>query len=322
MEQIKVYKGQNKELLFESIKAELGDSAIVLSVDKLPDSSYEVKVSAESVELIPSNEPVNRNGDTLLRSLLQQGFYYPLATQIAANLGDSLSQVVERGWTIPSFVAGLQGLITLNDQVSITERYLLLTGAQGVGKTSTAIKLAVQLSEFCDLNTAVISIGSSPVKAPIGAFDLDVFAVDLDQIAKKGLAPIVQQCQESDLVLIDAPMTGELDSTSSKILTSALASLGDEQSSGSLESLLVLDSRASYHYADQLIRSVGDVEFQGVVLTRVDDQLPLGAVLSAVSSHQLPIWFLSTGADIPTDIEPASLPRLAWFALRSLAGAL
>ena len=55
----------------------------------------------------------------------------------------------------------------------------------------------------------------------------------------------------------------------------------------------------------------GTANATSLILTKLDEAVGMGALLSLVQRVDLPISYVTTGQDVPDDIEPARASRLA-----------
>jgi flagellar biosynthesis GTPase FlhF len=89
----------------------------------------------------------------------------------------------------------------------------------------------------------------------------------------------------------------------------------------SVEVLVTVDARLQKGVIRKVLsraKTYGDV--RGVV-SRVDEAGSLVVSLSCLFEERVPLAFLSTGPQIPDNIEPASLARVAWMVAKQLLDA-
>ncbi|NGX16244.1 flagellar biosynthesis protein FlhF [Wenzhouxiangella sp. XN24] len=178
---------------------------------------------------------------------------------------------------------------------------IALVGATGVGKTTSAAKLAAR---------ACLRYGSNAV-ALISTDDIRVGAQR--QLASFGLllglpvrqarsaAELADQLAEFDnrrIVIIDTAGMGQRDV---RLIdeTRKLTRVAD------LQSYLVLSANVQREVMDEIVNAFGREQLAGCILTKLDEAARLGAALSTIVSHQLPVAFLSEGQRVPEDLRLA-----------------
>lgn len=77
-----------------------------------------------------------------------------------------------------------------------------------------------------------------------------------------------------------------------------------------LRTLLVLPANADAATLDSVIRAHAVLRPAGCILTKIDETASLGAALSAILRHQLPLAYLCAGQRVPEDLYPAAERRV------------
>lgn len=210
-------------------------------------------------------------------------------------------------------------LAELSRQVPVTlpkgsrVRALALVGPTGVGKTTTAAKLAArhlmrhpgaQVRFVC---TDTYRIGArEQLQTFARLLGTTVESVDDPDV----LRALIQTENPTDLVIVDTPGIGPRDAE----LASQLPILGD------MEGLhVVLCLPASTHPVEmrRVLDRYSAARPDGLVLTKLDEAYQLGAALSVAIERSLPVLWVSDGQQVPQDLH-----RLDGTALvaRALAG--
>ncbi|GAB5500774.1 MAG: flagellar biosynthesis protein FlhF [Pseudohongiellaceae bacterium] len=176
---------------------------------------------------------------------------------------------------------------------------IALVGPTGVGKTTTAAKLAAQFAARHGRNQValvttdnvriggkdqLISLGSSlgiPVQV---AADADELRQTLDSFAGR------------KLVIIDTagvnPRTDSLAGEYQRII-------GDNTD---ITPFLVLAATAQEAVINDTIRAYRDINLAGAIITKTDENVSIGAAISGVVRFRLPVAFLGIGQSIPEDL--------------------
>jgi len=185
-------------------------------------------------------------------------------------------------------------------------RIVALVGPCGCGKTTTLVKLAVRYGLTCRRPTQIISMDNYRIAA---ADQLRSFAAILGvgflALETPGaLSQAIEEHRTKDLILIDTPGHGPNDLVDSSDLAAFLAGRRD------IDTHLVLS--ASMKSAD-LSRVVDRFEIfrpRKLIFTKLDETEAFGPIFNEAARTGKPVSFLSTGQQIPEDLEPADKERI------------
>ena len=188
-----------------------------------------------------------------------------------------------------------------------------LIGPTGVGKTTTIAKLAAKLK--------------LDEKRKVGLITMDTYRIAaVDQLKKyadiigsplkvvgspEDLREAVLSMNQCDFVLIDTAGRGPKDTLKLNELKTFLEAAGPD------EVHLVLTATASREAAELAIERFGDVRIDKLIFTKLDEATNVGAVLSLVRGVNKTLSYVTTGQDVPADIEVARGRRIAQLILGS-----
>ncbi|HAP76916.1 MAG TPA: hypothetical protein DCR14_12620 [Acidimicrobiaceae bacterium] len=183
---------------------------------------------------------------------------------------------------------------------------LVCCGSGGVGKTTTAAKLAARYNLRHGPNRVALITTDS---YRIGAFEqLCTFGMILD--APVRLVRSAQELQETirafsdkSLILIDTAGMSQRDLR----LSQQFALLDDP---AHIRSYLVLAANAQHAVLQESMTAFARVPLSGAILTKVDETTRLGAALSAVHERALPLAYICNGQRVPEDIQAAQVDAL------------
>ncbi|MBL8851025.1 MAG: flagellar biosynthesis protein FlhF [Planctomycetaceae bacterium] len=192
-----------------------------------------------------------------------------------------------------------------------------LVGPTGVGKTTTLAKLAANFKLRDQVKVGLVTVDTYRVAAVdqlrtyAEIIDLPMHVVSSPREMRHAL----DELREMDLVLIDTAGRSPRDELKIQELQSFLAEADVDQVHLVLS---LVASAASLEHAATKFRPVG---VTSLLLTKLDEVAGAGAILTAARRIALPISYLTTGQDVPDDIEAASTPRLARLVLSAIESA-
>ncbi len=189
---------------------------------------------------------------------------------------------------------------------------ILLAGLQGVGKTTTAGKLALHLQSrhgrkvlLASLDTrrpaAILQLQQLAQQVGAGFFSTDASA-SVPDIAVAAVNEARQT--QADVLILDTAGRTRLD----EVLLAELRDLVDVVMPH--ETLFVVDAMAGQDAVNVAHAFGGAVALTGIILTKADGDARGGAALSAQSVTGKPIKFLGIGEEM-TGLEPFHPDRMA-----------
>jgi len=188
-----------------------------------------------------------------------------------------------------------------------------MVGPTGVGKTTTIAKIAARfVMRHGNRHVALIStdnyrIGAHEQLLTYGRL-LSV-AVHTASNAQE-LQQLLDKLHDKKLILIDTAGMSQRDLR----LSEQFVTMGSHASL--IKSYLVLSANAQLANLDEVIRSFKKANLAGCVLTKTDEAVSLGGVLSAMIRHHLPAAYVSNGQRVPEDLKPARARELVSEALQ------
>jgi flagellar biosynthesis protein FlhF len=190
-------------------------------------------------------------------------------------------------------------------------KVVALIGATGVGKTTTIAKLAANFRLRHGIKMGLVTVDTYRIAA---VEQLRTYAEIIDLPMKVVTSPpemrrALDELQGLDLVLIDTAGRSPRD----ELKIQELKSLLNEAQVDAVHLVLSLTSSArSLQATAELFKAVNPT---CVILTKLDEAASSGALLSIARKIRLPISYITTGQNVPDDIEVADSGRLARLAL-------
>jgi len=199
-------------------------------------------------------------------------------------------------------------------------KVVVLVGPTGVGKTTTIAKLAASFRLREHRSVALVTIDTYRIAA---VDQLRTYAQILDVPLKVVLTPdefrdVLAGLRSHDLIFVDTAGRSQNDTIKLNELRRFFESAKPD------EVHLVLAGNCSHKVMLSAVRQFGSLGIDRVIFTKLDESVGFGVVLSVIKQVDAKLSYLTTGQDVPDDIEVGSGRRLAQLILGSpdLAGAL
>ena len=240
----------------------------------------------------------------LLRGLSKMGLSPRLGRELVGRVPEALA--FKDAWRN---VLGLlaNSLTVLDDPILRYGGRFALVGPTGVGKTTLASKLAARYALEKDARrVALISTDDNRFGAHqqlkvcgrlLGVTVRSVHGVDeldacLDSLADK------------ELILIDCPGFAPDDARFRELLVSLDGMVNP------VHSYLVLAATTDYLALSKILSAARDLAVRGCMLTKLDEAAVLGPAVSAVIEMNLPLGYLSSGQQVPDDLDRVEAKQL------------
>ena len=102
---------------------------------------------------------------------------------------------------------------------------------------------------------------------------------------------------EKKLILIDSAGMSQRD----RALNQELAAI--RRNGSRIRVLLTLSSNAQAAVLEETVRAFKNLDPVGCVLTKVDEAVSLGGIISALIRHELPLAYVTDGQRVPEDLQ-------------------
>lgn len=171
-----------------------------------------------------------------------------------------------------------------------------LIGSTGVGKTTTAAKLAAQCVQTYGANSiGLITLDTYRVA---GYEQLRAYGRMLGVVAhlahdRAALQDLLELLANKRMVIIDTAGLGHKDPR--------IQDMMELLDSPSIKKLLVLNAGAHGDTLDEVVHAYKGNPLHGVILSKVDEAAKLGPAIDTLIRHQLVLRGLSTGQRVPED---------------------
>ena len=174
-----------------------------------------------------------------------------------------------------------------------------LVGPTGVGKTTTIAKIAAEYSlrhgshDIALISTDHYRIGAHDQISTYGSIlNVPVIAANNKQELQNALKIV----KNKKLVLIDTAGLCQRDSRVLDIM-STLYELSTD-----VNTYLVISANSQLCVQKEIINKFMPKQLNGVVISKTDEAIQIGGILTVLIEHKLPIAFETTGQRVPEDI--------------------
>jgi flagellar biosynthesis protein FlhF len=256
--------------------------------------------------------PLHENLREIHARLLAQEVEPGLAERLIAAVQEELSpRALEDRRTVTDCLRRhLLHLIPAPEPIAIPPGLpisLFLIGPTGVGKTTTLAKLAARFALLEGQRIALVTVDTFRVAA---ADQLRVYAdiigLPLEVAYTTGeLAAAVHRHRDKDIILIDTPGRSQRHAGHLNDLHAYLQAVPAR--------LVYLTIDAGTRFTDMLdvARRFSPGQIDGLVITKIDETAQYGALLNLIEHTRRPLTYLTTGQEVPDDIEEVTAHRVA-----------
>lgn len=245
---------------------------------------------------------------SLLLKLVRAGYSPTVARAVMERLPERHGAAEAFRWTQEVLARNLR---TSRDAGHLCDEggVFALIGSTGVGKTTTAAKLAAQCVQAYGANSiGLITLDSYRVA---GYEQLRAYGRMMGVVAhlahdRAALQDLLELLANKRMVIIDTAGLGQKDPRIQEMMELLAAP--------SIKKLLVLNAGAHGDTLDDVVKAYKGTPLHGVILSKVDEAAKLGPAADTLIRHQLVLRGLSTGQRVPEDWQrpdAAALIRLS-----------
>ncbi|QFI36678.1 flagellar biosynthesis protein FlhF [Moritella marina ATCC 15381] len=262
----------------------------------------EHQVSGLQWQEVERNEPIRA---MLIKHLVKIGFTEEIADQLVNCVAENCS--IESAWDQIQALL-IDNVLIAQDDILSKGGAVALVGPTGVGKTTTIAKLAAKFAmlhgsdNVALITTDTYRIGAHEQLATYGRIMGCTVKVARDDAE---LAQYLYQLRSKRLVLIDTAGMGQRDTRLSEQLKTLV-----NNEKVVIRNYLVVPATAQRRVVQETLEHFHHIPLSGCILSKVDESLSLGEILSVLIQHQLPIAYITNGQRVPEDIDSANAQQL------------
>jgi len=235
----------------------------------------------------------------MLKELAQLGITQDLANSLVRKIPGELNFSAARRFALATVARTIQ---TTGDRWLEQGGIVAFAGPAGAGKTTLLAKLAARWvlrhgpRRIAIISADAVRIGAHEQMHMLGRL-LGVTAHNVFDVAE--LPELLYELRGCQFIMIDTAGASPRDPE----LARRLRLLNQMQAS--IETSLVLPASTQAGAIDEVIQRFELAKPSSCVITRVDEAVSLGGVLSALVRHKLPAAYISDGQSVPEDLSPA-----------------
>jgi flagellar biosynthesis protein FlhF len=235
----------------------------------------------------------------MLKELAQLGITQDLAGSLARKIPANLNFSAARRFALATIARTVQ---VTGDRWLETGGRIAFAGPAGAGKTTLLAKLAARWvlrhgpRRVALVSADAVRIGAHEQMHMLGRL-LGVTAHTVYDVAE--LPELLDALSGQQLVLIDTAGASPRDPD----LARRLRLMNQQQSK--IETSLVIPASIQAGAIEEAMKLFAVAQPSSCVITKVDEAVSLGGVLSSLVRHKLPVAYISDGQRVPEDLQPA-----------------
>jgi flagellar biosynthesis protein FlhF len=240
--------------------------------------------------------------------------------EVSSELAVNILRSIERAgpdrlgdaeWVRARMIEHIERLIPVAGPIerkkAIGPHVVMLVGPTGVGKTTTIAKLAANLAIHQRRKVGLVTIDTYR----IAAIDqlrkyADLMRVPVEVAGTpEEIGPAISRLKDRDFVLIDTAGRSPNDALK-------LGELGSYVEHARPDEIhLVMASNVSASCAALAVEKFSALRIDKIIFTKMDEAAQLGVVLQTIGKLNRGLSYITTGQDVPDDIESGSARDLA-----------
>lgn len=187
-------------------------------------------------------------------------------------------------------------------------KIIVLIGPTGVGKTTTLAKIAADFAFEKHKKVSVITVDTYRIAAAeqLKTYT-DILGIPLEVVYfPSEFNKAIETHSSSDLILIDTAGRSQRNSIQMAELKAFISQAGY-----AIENYLLLSSTTKFKEIVDIVENFQRITFHKVIFTKIDEAVSFGPILSLACKIEQPIAYITTGQNVPEDIEQADKEKLA-----------
>lgn len=245
--------------------------------------------------------------------LINQEVAEELANDIVERVKQTLSgqDLTDRKKVKDAFVKVIEQMIPAAAGIEAgspgNPRIIALVGPTGVGKTTTIAKLAANFKLRENKKVGLITIDTYRIAAvdQLRTY-ANIINVPLEVVLSTSeLKAAIDRMKDNHIIFIDTAGRSQKDELKIRELKAFLDAAKPD------EIHLVISTTASEKNILENLRRFSVLDINRIILTKLDEAVGMGVLLNIMPKLDRAISYITTGQNVPDDIEPTTASRLA-----------
>ncbi|HEU0169583.1 MAG TPA: flagellar biosynthesis protein FlhF [Chloroflexota bacterium] len=184
---------------------------------------------------------------------------------------------------------------------------IFLIGPTGVGKTTTLAKLAANYSLVEHKKVSLVTVDTFRIAAiPQLRTYADIIGVPMEVVYTPAeLGEVLKRFSDRDLVLVDTPGGSPRNTKQLEVLKEYLDAIASK------EVYLAVASPTKYRDMVEAFKRFSISKIDGLLFTKIDETDLYGPLVNLLSETKARLTYLTTGQNVPQDIELADSVKMA-----------
>lgn len=304
---LKTFTAKDITEAMSMVRREMGPDAVIVATTKTRRGNVEVRAATDGpmsgATIAPEDVAPPRPTGDVQKLCVSALFHHAVPDTVAVALAANAAQL-ERAEPVAALARALETWFTFVAPTVTTDRPVMVVGTPGVGKTSTAARLAARATlggAATDLVCADPDREASRAQIEVYADVLGAYPVEAGGPA--ALAAWARQRDDTRAAIIDSPSVNPFDDRDMDMLAGLIKASGAEP-------VLVFDAGSQPHDLAEQAQLFAELGVRRAITVKCDIARRVGGVL-AVANEDIALTAMSASPYVASGLTPVTPLRLS-----------